>query len=159
MTVRPGLASGLASLAASAGLLAWLSGCGATGAAGAYSVIDGEQAEVPLIAMGDAGTVRRVLDEAKTNSRVMDIITELCETHGSRLTGSTACEDANRWALAKFEEWGLENAHLWKWGELDARFDRLESSGAIVEQPRRRGRRRRGRTRVETACATWSSRP
>ncbi len=121
-----------------AGLL--VSGCGTTGPAGSYAVIDGEQSPVPAIEMGDRATVRRVLDEAKTNSRVMDILTELCETHGARLTGSTACENANRWSMAKLESWGLANVQMWQWGELDARFDRLESSGAIVEQPRRRGR-------------------
>ena len=130
---------GIAPLIVSSTLLVSLSGCQTAAPVGEYAVIDGEKAAVPLIEMGDAATVRRVLDEARTNSRVMDILTELCETHGSRLTGSTACENANRWALAQFESWGLENAHLWEWGTLDARFDRLASSGAIVEQPRRRG--------------------
>lgn len=117
-------------------IAALLTGCGSGRAVGSYSVVDGEQVAVPAIAMGSRGTVNRVLDEAQHDSRVMAIITELCETHGSRLTGSTACEDANRWALAKFEEWGLENARLHQWGELPARFDRLESTGEIVTEAR-----------------------
>lgn len=116
-----------------------LVGCGSGRAVGSYAVVDGEKVDVPLVSMGDRGTVARVLNEAESDSRVMSIITELCETHGSRLTGSTSCEDANRWALAKFEEWGLDNAHLMQWGELPARFDRLASTGAVVQEPRRRG--------------------
>ena len=120
------------------GLGLLLVGCGSSRAVGSYAVIDGERADVPAIPMGSRITIGRVLDEARDESQVMAIITELCETHGSRLTGSSAGEAANRWALAKFEDWGLENAHLMQWGELPARFDRLDSSGAIVREPRRR---------------------
>lgn len=114
-------------------------GCAARGPVGAYSMVDGRESAVPMIPMGDAATISRVLDSAKNDSRVMEILSELCDTHGSRLTGSTACESANEWARDKFASWGLSDPHLMQWGTLHARFDRLASTGEIVEKPRGRG--------------------
>lgn len=122
-----------------AATIAAVTGCTSTRAVGTYAVVNEEQVDIPAIPMGDQGTINRVLHLAKTDSRVMDTITELCNTHGSRLTGSTACENANRWAQAKFTEWGLDNAHLMQWGTVNARFDRLDSVGEAVAAPRRRG--------------------
>lgn len=124
------------SLALALGLVPLL-GCNtAQQATGKYAVIDGTNTDVPAIKMGDQQTINRILNEAKTNSKIIDILTELCETHGSRLTGSTACENANNWAMAKFDSWGLSDARLMEWGTLDARFDRLDSVGEAVKETR-----------------------
>lgn len=131
-----------AAVALSSLLVLSLSGCGSTATrTNSYAVIDGEQAPVPAIPMGNRATVERVISIAQTDCRVMDHLTHLCETFGARLTGSTACDDANRWARDVFSQWGLHNPRLEKWGELDARFDRLDSSVEIVSPPVTRGRR------------------
>jgi len=117
-----------------------LLGCNtAQQATGKYAIIDGIHTDVPAIPMGNQQTINRILKEAKTNSQIIDILTELCETHGSRLTGSTACENANNWAMAKFESWGLSNPRLMQWGTIDARFDRLDSVGEAVKETQSSG--------------------
>ncbi|MCA9299340.1 MAG: M28 family peptidase, partial [Phycisphaerales bacterium] len=117
-----------------------LTGCAATAPTpGGISVIEGQETATPAIPMGDRATIRRVLDIARHDSRVMDDLTYICTTFGPRLTGSTAAEDAGRWALDQFESWGLSNAHMQPWGELGVRFDRLESTGEIVSKKRGRG--------------------
>lgn len=118
-----------------------VAGCNATATrTTGFAVIDGERAPIPEIPMGNPATVERIITIAQNDCRVMDHLTYLCETFGARLTGSTACDDANRWARDVFEAWGLHNPRLEKWGDLDARFDRLESSVEIVSLPRVRGR-------------------
>ena len=55
-----------------------------------------------------------------------------------RLTGSTSLEQSQRWARDLFESYGLSNAHLHKWGEVETRFDRGPSTGKIMMQSSRR---------------------
>ena len=102
-----------------------------------YAVIDGEQVAIPAIKMGDAATIARIIDEGKNNSQVLASITEMCETFGPRLTGSTNLEKAQRWARASFESWGMSNARLEKWGEIETRFDRGPSTGRVLLQGRK----------------------
>lgn len=128
----------VACLAVSTAACLLSAGCASTRPApGEFAVVGGKKIEPPDIRMGDRATVRRVLSLARNDSRVMGHLTELCETFGTRLTGSAACENANRWARDRFEAWGLNDPRLVAWGELDARFDRLESSGDIVKERRR----------------------
>lgn len=107
---------------------------------GSFAIIDDQAVPVPPVPMGSHATVRRVIQLAKTDSRVMEQLTGLCEGIGTRLTGSSACYEANLWTRDRFDEWGLADARIEQWGTLDARFDRLASEGAIVAQPRSRGR-------------------
>lgn len=141
----PAAARGLLASLAVAGLC--LAGCTSTGggapaarAADApphprslpYAVIDGEPAPVPDVEMGDRAVVRRVIRTAQTDSRIMDHLTHFAEAIGPRLTGSTRSERAELWAAERFREWGLQNVRREKWGEIAMRFDRGESSGAVV---------------------------
>lgn len=98
----------------------------------AYAIIDGERAEVPRIAMGEAAVVEAIIDEGSQRNRVMDHLTYLCDEIGARLTGSTACEEANHWVAEQFKAWGLENVHQDEWGEIGVRFDRGPSVGKVV---------------------------
>lgn len=103
-----------------------------------YAVIAGEQAPIPQIQMGDPETIAAIINEGKNNSQVMATLTEMCETFGPRLTGSTSMQQSQRWARDLFESYGLSNAQLRKWGEIETRFDRGPSSGRVLMQTSRR---------------------
>tara|TARA_R110002073_G_scaffold1715_3_gene12428 strand:- start:185485 stop:187473 length:1989 start_codon:yes stop_codon:yes gene_type:complete len=119
-----------------------------------YAVIDGEQVPVPQIQMGDSTTIAAIIDEGKNNSQVLATITEMCETFGPRLTGSSSLENSQRWARANFEAMGMSNAHLHKWGEVETRFDRGPSTGRVLLQGRR-GDPKEVRT-LEFSTLAWS---
>lgn len=122
-----------------------------TGAPAAMSaIINGEPAPVPEIPMGDPDVVRRILAEGRYRNRVMDHLTHLSRNIGPRLTGSSATEEANRWAAAQFRGWGLSNVELHKWGEIPLRFDRGPSKGRLVVKRERRGSSDAARGEYET---------
>ena len=93
----------------------------------------------PMFAFGqgDPETVDRIIDEGKNNSQVWEHLTYLSEEIGTRLTGSSGKMRANVWMRDKFNEYGLSNVHLDKWGEIAVRFDRGPSSASIVAPTRR----------------------
>ncbi|MCC6671024.1 MAG: M28 family peptidase [Planctomycetes bacterium] len=49
-------------------------------------------------------------------SQVMEHLSWICDVHGPRLTGSTNLRRAQRWAVATFQEWGLQNPRTERWG-------------------------------------------
>ncbi|MFL5581518.1 MAG: M20/M25/M40 family metallo-hydrolase [Gemmatimonadaceae bacterium] len=73
-----------------------------------------------------AAATREVVDTAAINrieseglgerSQVMDIASWLTDVYGPRLTNSPMQRRGADWALGKFREWGLANAHLEAWG-------------------------------------------
>ncbi len=102
--------------------------------AGATStaIIDGKEVPVPDLRMGDRDTVRRILEEGRDRSQVMEHITHLTKQIGPRLTGSSNARTANEWARSMYTLWGLENAHLEQWGTIPVGFDRGPCSGKLV---------------------------
>ena len=64
----------------------------------------------------DLDAVTRIRQEGFRRSKVMDLASELMDGIGPRVTGSPNMKAANEWARAKFESWGLVNAHLESWG-------------------------------------------
>lgn len=116
---------------------------------GTYAVIDGEPAPVPAVEMGDPAVIERVIAEAKLNPRVMEHLSMLSLEFGSRLTGSSSLERANRWAADQFRKWGLENVEVRQWGTVPVRFDRLESSGRMYLDGRGEG------TEVDFTTLAW----
>jgi hypothetical protein len=64
----------------------------------------------------DLDMVTRIRQEGFHRSKVMDLASELMDGIGPRVTGSPNMKAANDWARAKFESWGLANAHLEGWG-------------------------------------------
>lgn len=82
-------------------------------------------------AKADAAAIERVLALAKSDNRVMDHLRTLTQEIGPRLTGSNHFNHAAQWCQAQFESWGLA-AHLEKWGEFPAGFDRGPSHGRMV---------------------------
>src|SRR6185503_3417540 len=63
----------------------------------------------------DYPAIARIRDEGLNRSQVMDHISWLSDVYGPRLTGSPAILQASDWALKKFSEWGLVNAHRETW--------------------------------------------
>ena len=64
----------------------------------------------------DLDTIGKIRQEGFRNSRVMDTAQEMMDGVGARLTGSPNMKAADDWAVAKFTEIGLANAHLETWG-------------------------------------------
>ncbi|MEM1186238.1 MAG: M20/M25/M40 family metallo-hydrolase [Planctomycetota bacterium] len=98
----------------------------------AYAVIDGARAEVPDIDMGGEATLVDIYNEGTANSQVLDLLTHLCVDIGPRLTGSANSVEAEKWAVSKFNEWGLESARRERWGEISARFDRGDANAELI---------------------------
>ena len=59
----------------------------------------------------DLDMVSRIRQEAFHHSQVMDLLGEITEDVGPRLTNSPGMDRANAWARGKFEAWGLANVH------------------------------------------------
>jgi carboxypeptidase Q len=64
--------------------------------------------------------------------QVEEILTELVEGIGPRLTGSQNLTEAGEWAVAKFKSFGIENVRMEEWGTFPVGFDRRFSSGHIT---------------------------
>jgi hypothetical protein len=124
---------------------------------GAYAVIKGEKAPVPVIPMGDPATIARIVDEGKNRNRVMEHLTHISTQIGPRLTGSSNAEAANRWAMEQFKSWGYD-VHLHQWGEIPVRFDRGECSGKVgVMQGEDDARQFRSQRDVEFTALAWGA--
>jgi hypothetical protein len=59
----------------------------------------------------DYATLAQIRDEGLNRSQVMDHVWWLSEVYGPRLTGGPQILQASDWAIRKFNEWGLANAH------------------------------------------------
>lgn len=59
----------------------------------------------------DYATIAQIRDEGLNRSQVMDHIWWLSDVYGPRLTGGPQILQASDWAIKKFTEWGLVNAH------------------------------------------------
>ena len=72
----------------------------------------------PVITSGeniDSDVNWKIRREETQNSRIMDLIHNLTDVYGPRLTGSPNFKAAGDWALAQMKRWGLQNAKLEKW--------------------------------------------
>jgi hypothetical protein len=63
----------------------------------------------------DYATIALIRDEGLNRSQVMDHIGWLSDVYGPRLTGGPGILQASDWAIGKFNEWGLVNAHRESW--------------------------------------------
>src|SRR5262249_8926353 len=63
----------------------------------------------------DLAAIWKIKDEGLNRSQVMETLSYLTDVYGPRLTGSTGIRKAQEWAVKKFSEWGLENAHTEKY--------------------------------------------
>jgi carboxypeptidase Q len=64
----------------------------------------------------DLAVVNKIKSEAFEHSKVMEHLEYLTDVYGPRLTASPEFNEAADWALKRLQDYGLENAHLEKWG-------------------------------------------
>ena len=67
--------------------------------------------------------VKKIMEMAREDNRVMQHLDILCNRIGGRPAGSDACTNAEQWAAHTFKEWGLD-VTLEKAGELGVGFNR-----------------------------------
>jgi carboxypeptidase Q len=79
----------------------------------------------------DSATIARIMDEGMNRSQVMDIISNLTDVYGPRLTWSPEYMAAAKWAMKQMGAWGLSNVHL-ESGEPLGRAWTLEHYSANV---------------------------
>lgn len=102
--------------------------------AGAVIAVISAAGALPLAAQSagdkpDLQMVTKIRNEGFHNSKVMDIMEDLSDRLGQRLTGSPNQKRANEWARDTMAGWGLQNAHLESFP-----FGRgWETDGATVE--------------------------
>ena len=60
----------------------------------------------------DLGMITKIRQEGFRNTKVMDIMADLSDKLGQRLTGSPNQKRANEWARDLFTSWGLQNSHI-----------------------------------------------
>lgn len=77
-------------------------------------------AVVPFAAAGsddpDLTVVTEIRQEGFRHSQVMEILSDLTDMIGPRLTASPAMKHANEWTRDKLTSFGLTNSHLESWG-------------------------------------------
>ena len=83
----------------------------------------------------DLAVVDRIKSEATANSQVMDLLREMTDVHGPRLTGSPGFEDAATWAVERLTGFGIGNVHLERWGPFGRSWS-AESASVEVLAPR-----------------------
>ena len=64
----------------------------------------------------DLDVIGRIKQEGFSNSKVMELLFEMTDVNGPRLTGSAGMKKAEAWAKNKFQEWGLSNVAIEPWG-------------------------------------------
>lgn len=78
---------------------------------------------VPAPAAAQNAAVKKIMQTAREDNRVMHHLDILCNRFGGHITGSDAQENALRWASQCFEEWGYE-VELEEVGTLATGFNR-----------------------------------
>lgn len=102
------------------------------------AVLNGELVTPPAIPAGDPSTVRRIIEEGRDRSQVLEHLHHLSFDIGPRLTGSTRTDRANDWTVERFRSWGIQ-AEKVQWGEVPVRFDRGASTAKVMLKQTRRG--------------------
>ena len=77
--------------------------------------------------------IDRIKEEALNKSQVMATLSYLTDVIGPRLTASPNMKRANEWTKDKLAGWGLENAHLEKWGTFGKGWELKKFSIQVVE--------------------------
>jgi carboxypeptidase Q len=77
--------------------------------------------------------IERIKDEALNKSQVMATLSYLTDVIGPRLTASPNMKRANEWTKEKLASWGLENAHLEKWGTFGKGWALKKFSIQVIE--------------------------
>ncbi len=81
----------------------------------------------------DLQMITKLKQEGFKNSQVMDILSDLTDIYGPRLTGSTHLKKASEWARDQLGNWGLANAHLEAWGTFGRGWETERYSIEMME--------------------------
>ena len=82
----------------------------------------------------DSVLIQKIKEEGLQHSQVMDIIFNLTDANGNRLTNSPGYFKAANYAVSKLKAWGLQNAKLDPWGEFGKGWE-LEKSYLALTAP------------------------
>jgi len=77
--------------------------------------------------------IERIKEEALNRSQVMATLSYLTDVIGPRLTASPNMKRANDWTRDTLAKWGLENAHIEKWGTFGKSWTLKRFSIQVVE--------------------------
>lgn len=80
----------------------------------------------------DMGMVMKIKNEGFNNSKVMDLLFQLTDVNGPRLTGSAGMKAAEEWAHKTFTDWGLANAAIEPWGSFGKGWEIQKSYVAMT---------------------------
>lgn len=88
-----------------------------------------------LFAQNSQSQIQQIIDLSKADNQVMKHLRELSYDIGGRPTGSPELQKAEKWALAKFKSFGLDNAHLEKYFDVPVGFQRGPNNSAWMVEP------------------------
>jgi carboxypeptidase Q len=57
----------------------------------------------------------RIRQEETENSQIMELVHQLTDVYGPRLTGSPNFSAVCNWAIGQLKQWGMQNEHAEKW--------------------------------------------
>jgi hypothetical protein len=63
----------------------------------------------------DTAAIAQIREQGLKQSKVMDLLFQMTDVHGPRLTGSPGFESAGDWAVATLKSYGLTNARKERW--------------------------------------------
>ncbi len=90
-------------------------------ATAAPATAEAQQPNIPMVQKPDTidyEFIMRLREEEFRHGKVMDIMSDLTDTIGPRLTGSPNMKKANEWSRDQLAQWRLVNAHVEPWGEF-----------------------------------------
>ncbi|MCX6168875.1 MAG: M20/M25/M40 family metallo-hydrolase [Ignavibacteriales bacterium] len=80
----------------------------------------------------DYQMMQRIRQEGLQNSKVMELMSYLCDIYGPRLAASPEYRTAGKWAVGKLTEFGLEKATMESWGTLGRGWELKKFYGAMT---------------------------
>jgi hypothetical protein len=86
-------------------------------------------------AQADPETISRIVQEGKSDNKVMEHLRHFTKKIGPRLTGSPQAEKACKWAADQFKKFGCKNVNLEQWGEWPVGFERGKKSVGRMISP------------------------
>ena len=81
----------------------------------------------------DLMIVHRIKQEAFKNSQVMNLLFQLTDVHGPRLTNSPGYDAAANWVVSTTEKWGLINVRKEPWGPYGKGWSNSYFTANLVE--------------------------
>ena len=81
----------------------------------------------------DLTVITAIRQEGFRRSQVMNILSDLTDMIGPRLTGSPSMLKANEWTRDKLTSFGLKNAHMESWGQFGRGWDNEFVSVRMVQ--------------------------